>query len=1026
MISRKSWSTMIFLFFMTSWVYAGNITVNSLRDTNARDNAITLREAILLSEGDLTFGSLTSDEQTQVIPPVGRGVADTIDLSIYGVIMLTSGLPSITDDGTVIDASSQWNGVWPGGQPGVILDGKNAGNAHGLEITGAGNCHIRGLFITHFARIGVVIDSGSQLSTIGGTGAGWRNIISGNFGDGVAIFDSGTNNNVISGNYIGTDVTGTAVLGNSASGISIGYGPRSNIIGGIAPGERNIISGNDNDGVFISDSATHNVVSGNYIGTDVTGTADVGNSEFGVFICCGAQSNIIGGTTAGEGNIISGNGGNGLWIGGSGTDKNVVSGNYIGVDVTGSDGLGNSSSGIEIQDGAKYNNIGGATPGERNVISGNDGFGIVITGSGTTNNMVKGNYIGTDVSGMRDLGNDSFGVLIVDGAQSNIIGGTAHGEGNVIAFSKNRAGVFVVDDNTDFNTISGNSIHDNAWLGIDLREGGNDGIAPPDIICYCLAGDTLTISGDTMKPNATIEVFKADPRGEEGETFLGSLTVDRNGELSGTLSVAGKGISEDDALIATITDTNGNTSEYTRPFIWTKTATKPPVPVLVNIDGRKLSVGEGGILYHDGKPFRAVGVNSYDVFDRTLSEPNNTSYRWAFAQLALHGIPFTRFMATTHWPVNLAIYVDDKEAYFKRLDGVIQAAEEYGIGLIPSFFHSWTIPDLVGEPLNQWGNPDSKTIAFMRQYTRDIVFRYKDSPAIWVWEFGGELNLAADLRGDWRPPVEPELGTPLTRGPEDDLTTDMIVVAFREFAEVVRSIDPTRPITTGNACSRPNAEDMRLCRGCYELDTRDEFKANLSLVTPSPCDMMSIHIGDEAFYERFEPGYYPSYDDLVSLAMEASVQNGKALFVGEMSVSDYTYGIETAAPLMQEMLDAVVEYDVPLAAIWGFDMPVSDDDSTDGRNIRPPNTRMYLLEAIRNANAAISAKLGGDQYTNYPWDVNRDGKVDVLDLVFVARYIGKNVTSELYFNPDVNGDGIVNILDIILVARHFGEAYSPN
>ncbi len=830
---RRLWLTLIFLFLIASLAYAGTITVNSVEDTNARDDVITLREAILISEGSLAFGALTATEQDQVLPPVGSGIADTIDFSISGTIMLTSGLPHITDGGTVIDANSQWSGLWPGGQPGVVLDGTNAGNTAGLMIFGAANCQILGLFITNFER-GIWLFYGVQSSTIGGTGTG-----------------------------------------------------------------------------------------------------------------------------------------------------------------------------------------------NRNVISGNNGFGVIIESAGTANNMIKGNYIGTDVTGTRDLGNTTDGILIIDGAHSNTIGGTGTGERNIVAFNK-RVGVFVVGDSTDFNTISGNSIHDNGWLGIDVWEGGNDGIVPPDIIWYYLAGDILTISGDTVEPNATIEVFKADPWGEEGQTFLGSLTVDGNGGLSGTLSVAGKEISVDDALIATITDTRGNTSEYSRPLIWTELATRPQVPVLVNIDGRRLSVGEGGILYHDGKPFRAIGVNYNDVFDRILLKPNNTTYRWGFTQLAMHGIPFVRFMATTHWSINLAMYEDDRETYLKRLDGVIQAAEDYGIGLIPSFFwQTWTVPDLVGEPLNQWGNPSSKTMAFMHRYTEDIVSRYKDSPAIWAWEFGNEFNLLADLPDPGRPAIIPELGTPLTRGPADDLTTDMIVVAFKEFAEVVRSIDPTRPIITGNAGPREHAEDIRLGHAWSELDTRDEFKANISLVTPSPCDMVSIHIGDDVFHERFAPGYHPSYDDIVSLAMEASVQNGKALFVGEMSVSDYIHGLETAAPLMQEMLDVVVEHDVPLAAVWVFDMPVSDDDSSRGRNIRPPNTRMYLLEAIRDANGAISDKLVGDQDINYPWDVNGNGRVDVSDIVFVARYFGKNVTAPLYLNPDVNGDRTVGILDIILVAKHFGEVYSP-
>jgi len=905
MAKQRLWQAMVVLFLVTGWVYAGTITVNSVGDTNTRDDVITFREAIMLSEGILGFGTLTPDEKSQVSPPVGREIADTINFGISGSITPNSGLPEITDDGTVIDASSQWNSVhywevWPGGRPGVVLDGRNAGNTNGLAIIGAANCHIRGLLITSFST-----------------------------------------------------------------------------------------------GVLIHD---------------------------------GAQSNIVGGPNREDRNIISGNSGPGLIIAGSGTDSNIVAGNCIGTYITDMADLGNSGDAVIIGDGAQSNTIGGTTVEESNIISGNDSSGVYIYGSTTRNNLVRGNYIGTDINGVANLGNTYDGVVIGEGAQSNIIGGTSIGAGNTIAFNK-QTGVVVRGAGTHFNSISGNSIHHNGGQGIDLFDGGNDEIEPPNVIWASLTGDFLTVSGDNISYNATVEFFKADYSGMEGQIFLGSLTTDEDGKLSGSLSVAGKGISVSECVTATITHTNGNTSEYSPGLIWTEFAISPPVPI--RVDGRKLSVGEDGILYHDGKPFRAVGVNYNDPFLRVMEDPNDTSYIWGFAQLAVHGIPFVRFMATTHWAVRLAVYETDRETYLQRLDGVVRAAEDYGIGLIPSFFwQTFTVPDLVGEPVNQWGNPNSKTIAFMRRYTRDIVSRYRDSPAVWVWEFGNEFSLAADLpnAAQWRPPIVPELGTPLTRGPDDDLTTDMIVTAFREFAEVVRSTDPVRPITTGNSIPRNHAEDIRLGNRWSKLDTRDEFKSNISLVNPAPHDMVSIHIyPEEVTHQRFTSGYHSSYSELIALAMEASRQEGKALFMGEYGANDFTHGgAERAAQANQEMLDALVENDVALSAIWVYDMPVSDDPASLGWNIKPPNRRMYLLDAIREANEAISGKSGNDQITNYIWDVNEDGSVNVSDIVLVAQHFGEGIAIPLlYSNPDVNSDGTVDILDIVLVASHFGEVYSP-
>jgi len=429
------------------------------------------------------------------------------------------------------------------------------GNYIGTDVTGTidlGNS---------FVGIAII---GGESNTIGGTTAGERNIISGNDRDGVFIVDAGTNSNKVSGNYIGTDVNGTTDLGNSFSGVVIGSGAQSNTIGGTTAGERNIISGNDLDGVFIADAGTNsNKVSGNYIGTDFTGTADLGNSSHGVQLCCGAQSNTIGGTTTGERNIISGNNGAGIWIRDSGTDNNKVSGNYIGTDVHGTAALGNSLRGVRIGEDARFNVIGGTTSGERNIISGNNA-GVWIETPGTNNNLVSGNYIGTDVNGTADLGNSSEGVAIVDGAQSNTIGGTGAGEENIIAFNDGN-GVSVSDTDTDFNKISGNSIHDNGGLGIDLANSGNDEIAAPTIQSNNLTGNTLTISGDSAGANASVEIFKADSSSTEGEVYLGSLTADGSGNFSGNLDVTGKGLSVGDPLVGTTTHTTNNTSEFSFP-----------------------------------------------------------------------------------------------------------------------------------------------------------------------------------------------------------------------------------------------------------------------------------------------------------------------------------------------------------------------------------------------------------------------------------------------------------------------------
>ena len=111
--------------------------------------------------------------------------------------------------------------------------------------------------------------------------------------------------------------------------------------------------------------------------------------------------------------------------------------------------------------------------------------------------------------------------------------------------------------------------------------------------------------------------------------------------------------------------------------------------------------------------------------------------------------------------------------------------------MFPSlFWFSATVLDIVGEPLDRWANPQSKTQAFMREYVREVVTRYRDNPAIWVWEFGNEYSLEASLPNakDHRPPVWPDLGTPGGRTERDDLTFAMVHLAFAAFATMKNRI----------------------------------------------------------------------------------------------------------------------------------------------------------------------------------------------------------------------------------------------
>ncbi len=325
---------------------------------------------------------------------------------------------------------------------------------------------------------GVLIDPTDQsIYTIGGPGIFEGNVISGNGPPGEDFLKPGffAGINVrpyvtggasagsavvkIFGNKIGTNFDGTVDLGNARTGIKVSerdlvteaeVATLSVVIGGSTVGHRNVISGNDNHGIYADVSSL--TLQGNYIGLNAAGSGALANGAEGDVpdhaVYLGANPNasyLIGGIGAGEGNVISGNRGSGIgvWTGnvGSGTTQLIVVGNHIGTNPTGTAAIANKGDGIWIDFSTKYTVnavIGGATTGSRNVISGNQGDGIMI-GSGHVS--VYGNHIGTNNDGSAAIPNSNNGVLVSHGAVAKIggtvvIGGFSFDGGNVISGNK--------------------------------------------------------------------------------------------------------------------------------------------------------------------------------------------------------------------------------------------------------------------------------------------------------------------------------------------------------------------------------------------------------------------------------------------------------------------------------------------------------------------------------------------------------------------------------------------------------------
>ena len=484
-----------------------------------------------------------------------------------------SALPTITDT-VIIDGYSQ-----PGASPNtnlislgsnavlkIELDGTDAGaDANGLTIT-AGNSTVCGLVINRFgtggySRAAIYLNTnggnlieGNFLGTdVTGTLAlgnltrgvfvftGYNiirsNVISGNNERGIFILGSDANQNHIVLNYIGVNASGTAALGND-EGVHI-QSSSDNFIG------QNIISGNKSTGITIletvSGPASSNYVYGNFIGSDAAGTTAIGNGWDGVMVEAGAHGNLI------EQNLISGNTYNGIQLLGAGTDSNMVRYNLVGTNVSGTFSLANGSDGVAVCDGAHNNLI------EGNLVSGNAVIGIHLYGA-TEGNVIRNNRVGTDAGGTAELSNSFFGVALFDGARNNVVG-----PDNVIAFN-GRSGV-IVDGADSFtstvgNTITANSITGNGGKGIFNVRGGNTELTPPTI----LAATPTQVSG-TAGVGHIVEIFADEI--DQGKVYLGSTIADGSGNFILTLSTP----PPLPLVTATCTDTAGNTSEFSQAVI---------------------------------------------------------------------------------------------------------------------------------------------------------------------------------------------------------------------------------------------------------------------------------------------------------------------------------------------------------------------------------------------------------------------------------------------------------------------------
>jgi hypothetical protein len=347
-----------------------------------------------------------------------------------------------------------------------------------------------------------------------------------------------------------------------------------------------------------------------------------------------------------------------------------------------------------------------------------------------------------------------------------------------------------------------------------------------------------------------------------------------------------------------------------------------------------MTLSPEGTLLKNNSPYNGIGVNYFDCFLRTLRDGKDLTYQEGFVALKKYKIPFARFAATGYWPSEMQIYITNRTEYFRRLDAVVQSAASNQVGLIPSLFWYYAcVPDLVNEHIDQWGNTNSRTHAFMRQYTHEVVSRYKDSPAIWAWEFGNEFNLSCDLPNarDHRPAVHPGLGTASLRTDQDDLSYAHLQVALRSFTQAVRRIDPDRVISAGNAMLRPHS-----WHNMHDNNWKDDNYAQqleiLGRANPSGVNLLSVHCYGQDWRRL---------DTVARAARDLKIP----IFVGEFQIEDPDS--EHASEAFEQRLSEIRRLKIPLAAIWVFDYAAHEKDF----NVSSTNRRQWQLKMIGEWNS---------------------------------------------------------------------------
>ena len=373
---------------------------------------------------------------------------------------------------------------------------------------------------------------------------------------------------------------------------------------------------------------------------------------------------------------------------------------------------------------------------------------------------------------------------------------------------------------------------------------------------------------------------------------------------------------------------------------------------------------------------QSIGLNKFDLLKQytglASGGDGSTRYRKvtqamgrkAIADARDAGVTYLRVAATGfapsayNRPGDLDMWLKNPSAYWLLIDELMSDLEAFGMRAVFTFiWNPVQFPAMTGETVHDLlSNPQSRSAQLAERYIREFVQRYKGRKAILFYELTNELNLGADLAAVAR--CRSELPAPQCE-PKGNFTTAEMIAFTRRLADLIRGLDPARPISSGFSVPRPAAEHLRARpewitgKADFTPDTSVQFEKNLADIHEG-IDLISVHLYPNDGNRRFGVTD-PRSTSLLDTSKQAADKIGKPLFLGEFGDAGGLEGKEDSYTV--RLLDRIVALKVPYSAVWVWEFfqtaPYITRDNPHTAYSLEPGVTDVLIVRIRDANRRL-------------------------------------------------------------------------